>query len=127
MMHDRERGAAARRRRHAVARENLHILGDHLGVVHERLDKRDAGDEAVDIVLGDTGVLERKFRRLDVKLGGAQMRHDTDFGVSRANDCDLVLQRFRGRAPQFIGKPNTRATLSWTILRVSASGISAKF
>jgi hypothetical protein len=60
-------------------------------VVHERLDKRDAGDEAVDVILGDTGVLERESRSLDVELCGAQMRNDTDFGVSGANDCDLVL------------------------------------
>ena len=64
------------------------------------------------------------FARLDVKLGGAQMRHDADFGIGGADDRDLVLQRFhRRRPPQFIGKPKTRATLSCTILRVSASGI----
>ena len=95
VMHDCERGAAARRRRHAVAREDLHVLGDHLGVIHDRLGEGDARDQAVDVVLGDAGVVEREFRGLDVKLGGAQMRHHADFGIGGANDRDFVLQRFR--------------------------------
>ena len=126
-MHDRERGAAARRRRHAVAREDLHVLRDHFRVIHVRLGERDARDQAVNLVLRDAGVREHEFRRFHVKLSGAQMRHHADFSIRRADDRDFVFEAFRGHFPdQFSGKPKTRATLSCTILRVSAAGISAK-
>ena len=66
-MRDRERSAAAGGRRDAVAWENLHILGDHLGVVEIGLDPGNARDETVDFVLAKAGVFEGEFRGFDVR------------------------------------------------------------
>ncbi len=63
-MHHCERRAAARWRSDAVARKNLHVLSDHLGVIQVRLDPRNAGDQAVDVILGDARVIHRELRRL---------------------------------------------------------------
>lgn len=95
-------------------------------MVEVGLDPGNARDETVDFVLAKPGVFEGEFRGFDVKLGGAEMRDYADFGIGGADDRDLVLQRFRENS-QFIGKPKTRATLSCTILRVSPSGMLAKF
>ena len=63
-MHDCERGATARRRCHAIAREDLHVLGDHLGVLEMGLDPGNARDETVDIVLGKPASSRTSFAAL---------------------------------------------------------------
>jgi hypothetical protein len=90
------------------------------------LDPGNARDETVDIFLGKAGVFEDEFRGFDVKLGGAEMR-TTPTSVSAAPTIATLFFSDSVGTPQFIGKPKTRATLSCTILRVSPSGMLAKF
>ena len=93
-MQDRERSPAAGRHRDAVARENLHVLGDHLGVVEIGLNPGNARDETVDFVLAEAGVFEGEFRGFDVKLGSAETRDDADFGIRwrrRSRPCSSAI------------------------------------
>jgi len=70
-------------------------------VVEVGFGPRNAGDEAVDVVFGDTGVGEGEARALDVELRGAEAGDDTDVRIGGAYYRDFVLERFRGRIPGF--------------------------
>jgi len=92
LVKDRKRGAASRGCAHAVAREDLQVLGDGLRVVHVRLGHGVAGNQAVDLVLADAGVGQGQARGGYTELGRAHVRYHAHRGVSGAHDRDGATQ-----------------------------------
>ena len=82
VMQNRQGRPASRGNIETVAREDLHILGDHFRVIHIRLDKRIAGNQPIDLILCDARVFQCRLCRLDVELSGTQMWDDTNLGIS---------------------------------------------
>ena len=105
MLHDRQGRSPAGRHIEAVAGENLHILGNHLGVVHIRLNPRVAGDQPVNLVLGNARIFERQLGRFDIHLGRAQVGNDADLGIGRPHDRYFASKRFHTTASSFILPP----------------------
>src|SRR5215469_764225 len=90
MMHDRERGAAASRRSHAVARKDLHVFRDHFCMIEVGLGPRSAGYQPVDLVLGNPRIIKCEPCRSHIKLGRAVLGHDSNLSISYPDNRDPI-------------------------------------
>ena len=68
------------------------MLRHRLGVIHVRLGHAIAGDQPIDVVLGETRIVERPLGGVDAQARGAQLRHLAHLGVANADDGDLAAQ-----------------------------------
>jgi hypothetical protein len=66
-------------------------------VIHERLHHRAASNQAVDVILGKSGIVESTPCGLDVELCGAETADYADFGIADPDDRDFIFERFRKR------------------------------
>lgn len=96
-MKDRKSGAAAGIHAHTIARENLQIFGHRLGVIHIRLGHRIAGDQPVNLALGDVRIGHGPARGIDAQPRRAELRQLAHRGVRGPNDGDFSAQAFQGQ------------------------------
>src|SRR5262245_48131342 len=102
MVHNGESRASAGRHIETVTRENLHVLGNHFGVVHVRLDKRRTRNQAVNIFFGDPGIFQCEFGTFHVELGGTKMWDYSDFSVGGPNNRHFAAERVHTRLPPLL-------------------------
>ena len=66
------------------------MLRHRFGVVHVRLGHAVAGDQPVDVVLGEPCIVQRPLGGIDAQARGAMFRDLAHLGVANANDGDLA-------------------------------------
>ena len=99
VVQDGKRRAAAGAHGHAVAGENLQVLGERLGVVEHGLGHGIAGHHAVHIALVKTGIGERPQRRLHAQLHGRAAGNQAHRGFRRAHQRHLAAQPLSHETP----------------------------
>ena len=92
LVEHREGGAAACSGADAVAGKDLQMLCHRFGVVHVRLGHAVAGDQPVDVVLGEPRIVQRSPGGVDAQARGAMFRDLAHLGVANTDDRDLAAQ-----------------------------------
>ena len=92
VLDSRKRGSSASIGADAIAGENLQVFSHGLGVVHVGLDHGIAGDQPIDLVFRNPGVVQRAACGVNAKCRGADMREFSHFGVGSADNSHFSSQ-----------------------------------